>query len=747
MRYQVYCLRFVAPGVQEVAAACIALVTCVALDTYALPPQPVLHTCLDVHGLGFAAVKVPTDEGQRDDDNPVFRLTDLLQTGQLDAVIDAVDNDRLLKKSAIALSIQAIALQRAGYLKRAVEVASTANELALLTTDKSVHLSARMNVATVIAKAGLHERARDLLEGVARASEAAGLSKLQAQATANLARIGIDNEVFAAGQARRAESIAAEKLSERDRMDILLSLGETWLELAKRQPERYSAEAIQMLTRTYQVASATRNRAALSQVLAMMAAINTRLGNYSLAQELIDRAITMFAGSDMRTEVSLTWQKAKGQRLLGHIDASIQQYRRAIDQLQRARAEVELALAAQGGTFRGEFGALYAEYADLLLLHARSDAATSDSILREARDVLEQSKAVELADYFRDPCIGSAAQRATSAENADPGAAILYPIVMADRIELLLSYAGTIEQIIVPIERARVLGQIQLFRGLLEKRTTRQFLRPSHTLYQWLIAPVLGRLEKIKPTTLVIVPDSVLGTIPFAALHDGKAFLVERYALAVTPSLSLTNPRALSKTAWHPLLNGLTVASQGFSALPGVADELSALEVMLNVPSFRDREFSQLEFERRISSTKANIVHIASHGQFGSDVNDTFLLTYDGKLTLTDLRKAISAGKAQDEPLELLSLSACQTAAGDDRAALGLAGVAIQAGARSAFASLWFVNDESASELVTRFYSGMRQQDGSKASALQRAQKSMLQDERYSHPAYWAAFLIIGNWL
>jgi CHAT domain-containing protein len=128
-------------------------------------------------------------------------------------------------------------------------------------------------------------------------------------------------------------------------------------------------------------------------------------------------------------------------------------------------------------------------------------------------------------------------------------------------------------------------------------------------------------------------------------------------------------------------------------------------------------------------------------------VRQTFLLAYDGKLTMDGLEKLISPSRYRDQPISLLTLSACQTAAGDDRAALGLAGVAVKAGASSALASLWFINDQSASMLVAEFYTQLRQPGMSKADALRNAQLRMLADKRFSHPSYWSPFLLIGNWL
>jgi CHAT domain-containing protein len=138
---------------------------------------------------------------------------------------------------------------------------------------------------------------------------------------------------------------------------------------------------------------------------------------------------------------------------------------------------------------------------------------------------------------------------------------------------------------------------------------------------------------------------------------------------------------------------------------------------------------------------------VASHGQFESDPKRSFLLTHEGKLTMNRLEELIDLRRFGDRPIELLTLSACQTAAGDDRSALGLAGVALKAGARSALATLWSVDDESTSLLISEFYNQLRIPAISKAKALQKAQRKLLEQHGYQHPIYWAAFLLIGNWL
>jgi CHAT domain-containing protein len=140
-------------------------------------------------------------------------------------------------------------------------------------------------------------------------------------------------------------------------------------------------------------------------------------------------------------------------------------------------------------------------------------------------------------------------------------------------------------------------------------------------------------------------------------------------------------------------------------------------------------------------------VHLATHGEFSRKGGESYVLTYDGRLDMDDLQQFMSMTTFREQPIELLTLSACQTAAGDDRAALGLAGIAVKAGARSALATLWFINDQASAVLVSEFYSQLQDPSLSKVKALQQAQLKLLEDPRYSHPIYWSPFLLIGNWL
>ena len=163
--------------------------------------------------------------------------------------------------------------------------------------------------------------------------------------------------------------------------------------------------------------------------------------------------------------------------------------------------------------------------------------------------------------------------------------------------------------------------------------------------------------------------------------------------------------------------------------------------------SLLNEDFILSTFEKALLDEPFNFIHIASHGEFDSDIEKTFLLAFDDKLTLDRLDHCVGLFRFREEPLELLTLSACETAAGDDRAALGLAGIAVKASARSALATLWYINDEASSVLVSEFYRQLKDPNISRAMALRHAQLKLLNDPMYEHPCYWAPFLLINNWL
>jgi CHAT domain-containing protein len=233
-----------------------------------------------------------------------------------------------------------------------------------------------------------------------------------------------------------------------------------------------------------------------------------------------------------------------------------------------------------------------------------------------------------------------------------------------------------------------------------------------------------------------------------AALHDGQQYLVERYSVALTPGLRLLNPQPLQKQGLSTLAAGLTQERHGFSALPNVGLELQEIQSEVASRLLLNQEFTSTMLQAQIQASAFPIVHLATHGQFSSNADETFVLAWDKPIKVNELGALLRDRESlTDKVIELLVLSACETAAGDKRAALGLAGIAVQAGARSTLASLWSLDDESGAQLMGQFYRVLANTKVSKAEALRQAQLSLLKDPNFRHPRYWAPYVLVGNWL
>jgi tetratricopeptide (TPR) repeat protein len=216
-----------------------------------------------------------------------------------------------------------------------------------------------------------------------------------------------------------------------------------------------------------------------------------------------------------------------------------------------------------------------------------------------------------------------------------------------------------------------------------------------------------------------------------------------RYPEASHPS----DPRSMKRENIKALAIGLTESVQGFSPLPNVSAELQFIHGLYAGDLLLNQNFLVSRLEKELRDKRFTIVHIATHGRFEGDIAKTFLLTFDDKLTMERLDQFVGLFRFRDEPLELLALSACEMAAGDDRAALGLAGVAVKAGAGSTLATLWHINDPASSTLIAEFYRQVRDPSLSRAIVLQRVQLKLLHNPCYQHPGYWFPFLLINNWL
>jgi CHAT domain-containing protein len=628
-------------------------------------------------------------------------------------------------------------------LKRARDLASRLRDPAILAASNN-------DLGNLYASTGRPAEAASAYAEAITSAEAAHDDALAATAETNAARLALRRKdaTQATALLTRAIDTLERSPASYNRGMALISAGSAAFEGEGRVPADAQAVASRAFRTAVENADSLRNATLSSLAQGGLAHLYEQENRLEEAASLTDRA-AFAAQQASAPELSFRWdwQRARLARRRGQTDTALTSYRRAVAELQSVRQDIPVEYRDGRSSYRATFGPVYLEYSDMLLRRASSDPAQATPLIREARDTVEKLKETELQDYFRDTCVTSFLAKQRSIETIAPGTAVIYPIALPDRLELLLSLGDEQRQFTSPIPETTLRDEVQHFRELLEKRTTNEYLVPARQLFDQLIHPLEGVLAAHHIDTLVIVPDYTLRTIPFAALHDGRGFLMDRYATAIAPSLHLTDPRPLNAGPGTALVLGVSKSVQGYVELPNVASEVAAVHEIEGGQELLNDDFSRARFEAELRRVPYNIVHIASHGQFGNDPSQTFVLAFDGQLTMDDLERSIKFGERRDKALELLILSACETASGDDRAALGLAGVALKAGARSALATLWYISDKAAGELIIDFYSGVQSGTLSKAHALQGAQRAVAADPRYAHPAYWAPFLLIGNWL
>jgi CHAT domain-containing protein len=628
-------------------------------------------------------------------------------------------------------------------LKRSRDLAGRLRDPAILAASNN-------DLGNLYASTGRPAEAVAAYDAAITAAAAAHDDALAATAETNAARLALHRKDTAQATALLTRAVETPERSppSYERGMALVSAGSAVFEGEGRIPLDIEAVAARAFRTAAQTADALHNPTLSSLALGGLAHLDERDNRLDEASSLTDRA-AFAAQQASAPELSFRWdwQRARLAKGRGQTDAALTAYRRAVAELQSVRQDIPVEYRDGRSSYRATFGPVYLQFSDLLLRRASSDPNHAAPLIREARETIEQLKETELQDYFRDTCVTSFLAKRRSIETIAPGTAVIYPIALPDRLELLVSIGDDQHQFTVPIPETGLRDEVQRFRELLEKRTTNEYLVPARQLYDQIIRPIEPLLAAQHIDTLVVVPDYTLRTIPFAALHDGRAFLMDRYATAIAPSLHLTDPRPLSTAPGTALVLGISKSVQGYVELPNVDREVAAVHQIEGGEELLNDSFSRARFEAELQRVPYNVVHIASHGQFGDDPSQTFVLAFDGQLTMDDLERAIKFGEHRDKALELLILSACETASGDDRAALGLAGVALKAGARSALATLWYISDQATGELIVDFYRGVQSGKLSKAHALQAAQRQLAADPRYAHPAYWAPFLLIGNWL
>jgi CHAT domain-containing protein len=514
----------------------------------------------------------------------------------------------------------------------------------------------------------------------------------------------------------------------------------------------HKQDIAQILATSAQQAKTIGDKRAESYALGSLGELYEQDNQLPEARDLTQKAL-FIAQKNKAPDIAYLWEWQLGRLLKAqnNIPAAISAYDSAVATLGLLRTDLAGVNREVQFNFRDTVEPIYRQSVELLL--QQKGEAKPD--LDKVRQRIEALQLAELDNYFREACLNNefvVLDKVVDEDN-NPNTAIFYPIILDNQLEIILKLPNQ-KQLIhkTSVVNSKKLEKLlEDMRGyIVEPDGIKKFETASAQIYEWLIKPVETELNESGVKTLVFIPDGSLRNIPMSALYDGKEYLVEKYAIAISPGLQLFEPKSLTRQKLNALAGGLSEMPEGenFERLPHVNEELKSIEESgVSTVTLYNKRFRSNILEDEINAQPFQVVHLATHGQFSSNPNETFILASDKRIKVGELDNLLkSRVQKRTEPIELLVLSACETAAGDNRAALGLAGVALSAGARSTLASLWQIGDDSTAYFIDQFYRELMS-GKTTAEALREAQLKLFKSKQYNRPMYWAPYVLVGNWL
>ena len=524
-----------------------------------------------------------------------------------------------------------------------------------------------------------------------------------------------------------------------------INLAESLLTLqqnSKGHKARKQQQNIRQLLATAAQQSQQRGDAkAQSYAMGVLGQLHEQDQQWKQAEKATAQAIAL-ADTAQAAEILYQWHWQQGRifKAQGLRELAIGETQQSVQLLKSLRQDLIAATSDNQFSFQENIEPIYRDLVELLLQQDAHDDV-EQAHLSEALEVIDDLQVAELENFLKKPC-----GRAEQIDQIDDQAAVVYPIILDDHLEVILHLPNQpLRHYSSSVTKAEFESTLRAYRYNLVIRSQRRFYQPSQQLYKWLIQPMAKDLQNSEIDTLVFVPDSALNNVPMSALHDGNQFLLETYNIAVTPSLKLLGPAPLSTDSLSSLAAGLSQASHGFQPLEHVRNELASIKAIFpNSTTLLDEAFTTNNFQAQVANFSSPILHLASHGQFSSTAEETYILAWDKVMSLDTFDRIL---RQAPDGIDLLILSACETAQGDRRASLGLTGVAVEAGAKSTVATLWSVDDFASSEFMKQFYEQLALPGMTRSEALRNAQLALLEDPSHRHPIYWAPYVMVGNWL
>ena len=522
-----------------------------------------------------------------------------------------------------------------------------------------------------------------------------------------------------------------------------VNLAVSWQEMSNQSKALKNTEINQLLAQAVQSAKNLQDTQAQAYALQHWGKLYASNGQLSAGVTLTEQSLNL-ANQINATHISSqsAWQLGKIFKKQGKQTQAISAYSQAVDDLKTLRGDLVSINPDVQFSFRQSIEPVYRELVALLL-----EGNPNQENLNQARVLIESLQLAELDNFFREACLDS---QTAQIDEIDTTAAVIYPIILPDRLAVIISTPGKpLSYHATNVSATEVNETLTDFLGTLNYVFSNEERLPYfQQVYDWLIKPAEASQVLTDAKTLVFVLDGKLRNLPMATLHDGEQYLIEKYNLALSIGLQLLEPQPKAAKQFNLMTGGVSEARQGFTALPGVKTEIEQIAPQASAPVLIDEEFTQASITQQMQDYAPNVVHLATHGQFGSTAEETFLLTWEDKIQVKELDLLLRNQEVVGEsPIDLLVLSACQTASGDEQAVLGIAGFAIKSGARSTVATLWSVRDASTAFFMTKFYEYLSLPQITKAEALRRAQLDLLNHSDFNEPLFWAPFVMVGHWL
>ena len=663
-------------------------------------------------------------------------------TAKSSASLELGNTHRAFSNRAMALGNQA---EAQGFTQEALKYYEQAAAIA----DPKRKTRAQLNQLSLLIEMGERANAIALLPEIQ-----AQIQALPAGRTAVYARLNLAQSLVCANPEAAAVAVSCQRFL-RSRVD------------PQSESERASSAAMPSLESIGQILGAARQQAqqltdlrAQSHALGQLGELYELTQQWSDAQALTEQALT--ATESIRApEIRYRWEWQLG-RLLekrGDTASAIAAYHRAINDLKAARNDLLLVDPEVQFSFRDNVEPVYRRLISLLVSPTQNQAP-SQSSLTQAIQTIDDLQLAAIENYLG--CnLGQRVQ--LSGESVDPSAAIFHLMSLPEQLVIILKLPASEDLTLqtIPISKEEVETTLRNWRRELGKRyPANEGKALGQQVYNWVIRPAEPLLEASQVNTLVFVLDGLMRSVPMASLYDGQQYLIEKYAIALTPSSQLFKPEPLMQNRLQVQAFGISDFQsdkpeefphhQNFGDLPYVAAELAQVQQYLPGQEFLDAKFTRASLQTQTRTASSPIVHIATHGQFSSDPRETFVVAWDEQIDVFTLSNILrNREESGSEPLELLVLSACQTATGDDRAILGLAGIAIQSGARSTLSSLWVIQDQSTAVLMSLFYQALNDPTApvTRAEALRQAQVKLIATPGYQAPYFWAPYVMVGGWL